>query len=132
MFFLIAGLAFYLVGIFDLGFVNINKGDGVEAGKNLLAVVIITTSVVTGAFFIIKNYINSQISVKEKEMNKDFIKEIDRIVETFNTTQNAKFAEQNAKFAEQIAKIEQRFSEQTEEIRRLMGGKKEDPPKSTG
>lgn len=29
MFFLIVGSIFYLVVLFDLGFVNINKGDGV-------------------------------------------------------------------------------------------------------
>ena len=65
MFFLIAGFAFYVGEFFNLGFFT----ERVE--KHLFSIVIVSTSVITGSFFITKTYINSQISIKEKEMGRE-------------------------------------------------------------
>lgn len=92
-----------------------------------MAVVITATSVVTGGFFIVKNYINSQISVKEKEMGKEFRQEVERIVDSRFAKQDAKFDSIDSKFdsidskfAQQSADIDKKISQQTDEIRNLI------------
>jgi len=121
MLFLMAGIVFYVKGLFNLESFTGN----VE--KHLLAIVIMSTSVITGSFIITRLYINNQISIKEREMGDKFRRDIQDIMDRFSKEQDAKFAKQDAKFAkqdarfdQQDARLDQKFANQTAEIKQLL------------
>lgn len=100
-------------------------GDGIyynyadQLKKSLIPFVILSTSIVGGAYVFIKLYIENQLEVREDKMIREYERHF-----------NAKLAEQttemNQKFAEQTTYMNERFDKQKEEIDRKF---KEEVPK---
>ncbi len=87
---------------------------------NLVAFVLLATSIVATAFFFVRVYIDNQLSIKEKEMGKEFRQDVESIVDSFAKKQDARFDQQDAKFAEQDARFDQKFAQQKAELTSLL------------
>lgn len=100
MVFLGLGIIVFLLVIFNAKFLDLLK-------QNLLAIVIISTSVVTGAFIVIRLYVISQISIREVEMMKNFEQLSSKITEDFK--------EMRSDFKEMRSEIREDFKEMKKE-----------------
>jgi len=87
-----------------------------DANKEYLTLIaIIATSVVAGSFFVIKIYISSQISIKEKEMEEKFSNNIALIIDSKLSQHNARFDKQDVRFDKQ----DMRFDQQDEKLNNI-------------
>ncbi len=107
-------IIFLITGVIVFGGVIYTVDYELITDRDLLSFVIIATSVVTGSFFITKTYINSQISIKEKEMGKEFREDIRRIAREQERNIFSKLDEKLDK------KLDEKLGEQTEKIMQII------------
>ncbi len=81
-------------------------------GLNLVAFVLLSVSIVAAAFLFIRIYTDNQLSIKEREMLKEFEDKIEEVKKDFTE----KFAFQDQKITSQLRDIDRKLDSHLEDM----------------
>ncbi len=101
---------YLILGIYVFGrYIYCNYSDLLE--EDLIAFVVLATSIVGGVFLFVRIYIDNQLSIKEKEMLKEYSDKVEEVKKDFAEKLVFQLSSQsediNKKFATQSANISQ-------------------------
>ncbi len=105
-----------------------------ELEKNLVAFVLLATSIVAAAFLFIRIYIDNQLSIKEKEMLKEYSDKVEEVKKditerlTFQLSSqlSSQSEDMNKKLASQSEDMNKKFASQLEDMNKKLVSQSED------